>query len=201
MNPTPLFLAALLLWAGALPAHGQPMVVADSACLKHEIDVASFATCDGDRMARPPVARITAVDAYQLKEQGGSMVLLLDVRDAIALRETGAAASVDALVPLMLRDPGALDEGDANPAFVATVRQLVATRFGVPAPPVLLLCADGQLAQAAAVLLQQVGLTQLWGIEGGVEGRLADNGVREGGRKAVQLPWVTRLGGRVGAAG
>ena len=63
MNPTPLFLAALLLWAGALPAHGQPMVVADSACLKHEIDVASFATCDGDRMARPPVARITAVDA------------------------------------------------------------------------------------------------------------------------------------------
>ncbi len=46
---------AVLLMAGGwttLAAAG-PVVVADSACPRHAVDIEAFATCEGDRVAKP----------------------------------------------------------------------------------------------------------------------------------------------------
>ena len=34
-------------------AHASPQVVGDEACARHEVDIASFATCEGGRVALP----------------------------------------------------------------------------------------------------------------------------------------------------
>jgi len=111
---------------------------------------------------------------------------------AHAAIEVGTAPAVDALVPLLLRRSGALDEGDVNSAFVETVRMLGRARVGDRASTVALPSADGDLAEAAAARLQAPGLRRLWVVEGGIDGRCFKSGALESGWKAARLPLVAR---------
>lgn len=52
MNRTIILLAAASLASAAASGRVFAQVVADSACPKYAVDIASFATCDGDRVAR-----------------------------------------------------------------------------------------------------------------------------------------------------
>ncbi len=48
---TKLTLAACLLWCGV--TYATPQTVADAACPKYAVDIAAFATCEGDRVVAP----------------------------------------------------------------------------------------------------------------------------------------------------
>ena len=187
--------AAAILATCLLGAAAAPQVAADTVCPLQAAGHAATATCArgpvaGESVA--PIGHLGAVDAATLKQQAGSAVLMIDVREAHAAIEGGTAPAVDALVPLLLRRSGALDEGDVNSAFVETVRMLGCARVGDRASTVALPSADGDLAEAAAARLQAPGLRRLWVVEGGIDGGCSKSGALEGGWKAARLPLVAR---------
>ena len=69
LRPTSTLLAAifLALLGAAMPVAATPQTVSDEACPKFAVDIAAFATCEGDRVVKParealPVAPRTLVD-------------------------------------------------------------------------------------------------------------------------------------------
>jgi hypothetical protein len=59
---------ATVCLSGMAAAVASPMVVADSACPLHAVDIEAFATCDGDRVAKPDEE--TAVDSSSASVTG-----------------------------------------------------------------------------------------------------------------------------------
>lgn len=167
-------LAPLALF-GALAFHqtSWAQVVGDSACPKHEVDVAAYATCEGDRVARPR-ARLDPRSAYDMKQIAGRMVLMVDVRSHVEVARTGSGAGVDFVVPYLVAE-------QPDPQFANRVRAAAARLGGDELMPVLLLCADGELAAAAAEALRADGFEHVAAIDGGFEGSNDGGGWRSAG--------------------
>lgn len=212
--------AVLLAAIAAAEATGQ--VVGDDACPLHAVDIAAFATCDGDRVAgfnrgnlapallpeaAVPVHKRTArglyVDArgaHQLKHENPDRVVLIDVRSRMEVGVAGQAASVDAHVPLLdtvlpLRwddDLGGWAMA-RNSAFAAEVAQRLA-RLGVdPDTPIVIMCRAGDRSARAADELAALGYTQPITVVDGFEGDVGPDGRRSiNGWKNAGLPWTAR---------
>jgi rhodanese-related sulfurtransferase len=182
-----------------LPAVAAAQVVADSACPKHAVDIASFATCDGDRVARPAgIADLTPARAHELKRRYGSAVLFIDVRSRFAAALQGTAEGVDYVVPYReVAQPLRWDRWhgtlamEPNPDFLRQVESLVRARPNGVATPVILLCATGDSAGDAALALSRLGLEQLFVVAGGIDGTETAPGWRAEG-----LPTIARAGER-----
>ena len=190
MNRTAIF-AAVALLTGAVVSHGNAsaQVVADSACPKHAVDIASFATCDGERVAGRDVRLISARAAFDLKQTHGTDVLLVDVRSAAQVEADGTAADVSAVLPYPPQGGAAADL-----QFVALVDVLVAMHGGNEHTTLVMLCADGSLAMRAAASLAEAGYRQLAVVEGGVDGVATAS--TKAGWKAAQLPWTRHIDAR-----
>lgn len=182
-----------------LPAAAVAQVVADSACPKHAVDIASFATCDGDGVARPAgIADLTPARAHDLKRRYGSAVLFIDVRSRFAAALQGTAGGVDYVVPyLEVAQPLRWDhwngelELEPNPDFLRQVESLVRAQPNGAATAVILLCATGERAGEAARALRGLGLEQLFVVAGGIDGNETAPGWRAEG-----LPTLARPGER-----
>ena len=186
--------------AGAgLPAAAAAQVVADGACPKYAVDIAAFATCDGDRVARPAgISELTPAQAHELKRQYGSAVLFIDVRSRFAAALLGTAQGVDYVVPHReVAQPLRWDRWhgtlalEPNPDFLRQVESLVRAQPNGTATPVILLCATGESADEAARALRGLGLEQLFVVAGGVDGTETALGWRAEG-----LPMLDRPGER-----
>jgi rhodanese-related sulfurtransferase len=184
-----------------LPAAAVAQVVADSACPKYAVDIASFATCDGERVARPGgILELTPARAHELKRQYGAAVLFIDVRSRIAAALQGTADGVDYVVPyrevaLPLRWDrwhGALAL-EPNRDFLRQVESLVRARPNGTVTPVILLCATGESAAEAALALRRLGLEQLFVVAGGVDGAELAPGWRAEGLPMLERPGERQL--------
>ena len=161
-------------------------VMGDEACPYYAVDHASFATCDGDRVARAgTVSFIAPTAARQLKLRKGSGVLFIDVRSRVeaAMRET--AAEIDYVVPYReAAHPLRWDSArgsialKANPEFVTQIQAAVRAQGGGRATPVVLLCATGDRAAQAAELMRAVGFTEVYVVAGGMDGSATAPGWR-----------------------
>ena len=186
---------------GGLPAAAAAQVVADSACPKYAVDIAAFATCDGDRVARPAgISELTPADAHDLKRRYGSAVLFIDVRSRFAAALQGTAAGVDYVVPYReVAQPLRWDRWhgtlamEPNPDFLRLVESLVRARPNGAATPVILLCATGESAGEAARALGGLGLEQLFVVAGGVDGAELAPGWRAEGLPMLERPGERQL--------
>jgi len=178
-------------------AEGAPLVVADDACERAGVDIASFATCiDGhlapvqpevDAAALPAARRTTAgryvyaVDAYVAKRTHPDATLLVDVRARSEVERSGVVPVADARIPY---------DGD-DAAFSRRVRAALAgLRFGDDAI-VVLICRDGTLAARAADALQAQAsipaFTVVDGFDPAVDPAVPGN---RNGWKRAGLPWT-----------
>lgn len=198
------FVGRLALWiACGFPLASSAQVVADSACPRYAVDIASFATCDGDRVARPAgIAELTPAQAHDLKRRYGAAVLFIDVRSRIAAALQGTADGVDHVVPYReIAQPLRWDRWhgtlvlEPNPDFLRQVESLVRTRPNGAATPVILLCATGDSAAEAALALRALGLEQLFVVAGGVDGAETAPGWRAEGLPMLDRPGERQLMG------
>jgi rhodanese-related sulfurtransferase len=179
--------------ASALAAFWLPQaagqVMGDESCPYFAVDHASFATCDGARVARPAaVSFIAPAAARELKQRGGQGVLFIDVRSRVEAAMRGTAAGIDYVVPYReAAHPMRWDSArgsialDSNPAFLDQVQAAARTQGGGLAAPVLLLCATGSRAAQAADEMRKVGFTQVYVVLGGLDGTASTSGWRAAG--------------------
>ena len=213
-------LVVLLASVAAVDASAQ--VVSDEPCPLYAVDIAAFATCDGDRVAgfirgllapallpetAVPISKRTghglyvdASGAYQLKHDNPDRVVLIDVRSRMEVGVTGQAVSVDVHVPLLdAVHPLRWDDASggwamtSNPAFASEVALRLA-RLGVDRnAPIVLLSRAGERSARAADALAALGYTQTISVVDGFEGDVGPDGRRSvNGWKNAGLPWTAR---------
>ncbi len=201
-----------VLVAAALPATAAPQVSGDGACGLRAVDNAAFLTCDGDRAPEaagvdtslPAALPITARQAWALKREMGSRVLLVDIRSRPEVLLTGMALGVEAHVPFMQPEPGwPLDatNGQARMTFDYQYLRHMDDRLAAAGlrhgDPVVLLCRSGERSRLAAELMREHGYLQVFAVTDGFEGHDVDDGAgrfrREGGWKQAGLPWTPRV--------
>jgi len=199
-----------LIVAALLPtlALAQYRVVADEACPTYAVDIASFATCEGDRVVRPagdstlfiaalppgevPALKrsdaglhVSAAEADRLRNAYSGQVVLIDIRSRIESTYAGRPEVVDVHVPY--REPvlpsrwtaSGMPQTERNPDFVAEVKAELARLDWSGHGTLLLLCRSGELSAIAADALAAADLQQVFTIVDGFEGDLSASGHRD----------------------
>jgi len=181
------------LWLAALAIAGAAPV--------HAYDAASV----------PPIKRtklehyFSAQEAASFLSQNGPTALFLDIRTPAEVMFVGMPATADANVPYMVQpDFPAWDQVkstfklEANSDFVPEVRRRLSAKGLGPDSPIILICRSGDRSAAAADLLAQAGLQNVYSVVDGFEGDLAKDGPKAGQRavngwKNAGLPWSYTL--------
>jgi rhodanese-related sulfurtransferase len=206
MNCRNALLPLLLAPAAAL---AQVQVVGDDACPKYAVDIAAFATCDGDRVAQPapaatlriaavppqeipPIKRsdsglhVTAAEAARLRRDYPGQVALVDIRSRVEVAYAGAPDVVDIHVPYMepvlpLQWNAATNSPklQRNAAFVAQSKAELARHDRPDDSALLLLCRAGEHSAIAADALAAAGLVRVYTIVDGFEGDIGARGRRD----------------------
>ena len=199
-----------MLWLCLVPASAlaQMQVVGDGACPKFAVDIAAFATCDGERVASPaglpaltiaavPLAEvpphkrsdgdlyISAAEAHRIRRDYPGQVVLVDIRSRVETAYVGQPDVVDIHVPYL--EPTLPLQWTAasgsiamqrNPRFVDEIKAALARLDGPAEPTILLLCRSGQRSAIAADALAAAGLTRVYTVVDGFEGDIGPDGRR-----------------------
>ena len=189
-------------------ALAQIQVVGDDACPGFAVDIAAYATCDGDRVAAPyglppltiaamslddvpPLKRsdsdlyISAAEALRIRRSYPGEVVLIDIRSRIEVAYVGQPDLVDIHVPYL--EPAQPLQWNAasnsirlqrNPTFVDEIKAALARLDGPAEPTLLLLCRSGQRSAIAADALAAAGLGRVYTVVDGFEGDVGPDGRR-----------------------
>lgn len=201
--------AVLSLCLAPALALAQMQVVGDGACPEFAVDIAAFATCDGDRVAAPAAAApmrvaalspqqvpahkrtdgdlyVSAVEAQRLRQAYPGAVVLIDIRSYVEAAFVGQPDVVDIHVPFLevvLPSPANVAAAgirlQRNPRFVEEVRSALARLDGPREPTILLLCRSGQRSAVAADVLAAAGVPHVYTVIDGFEGDLGVDGRRD----------------------
>ena len=148
---------------------------------------------------------LTPHEAWNMKKQQGSNVLLVDIRARGELKYVGAPQIIDANIPYRFLDPDYAwsDQSETfrtrkNPDFIADVGRMLKTKNADKSTPIILMCTSGTRAPKAAHLLHQAGYQSVYSIYQGFEGVKAKEGLFAGSRsvngwKNAGLPWSYKL--------
>lgn len=196
------------LLSGALP-QASIQVVGDDACPLYAVDIAAFATCDGDRIARPaaegelairtlpldavPARKrttagllVNAAEARRILQARPRDAVLVDIRSRVEAVYVGQPALAHVHVPFLepaepLRWNAAANalEMKRNPNFVQEVRAAVARVGAREDSAIFLLCRSGDRSAHAADALAAAGLPRVYSIVDGFEGDLGADGKRD----------------------
>lgn len=190
-------------------ALAQIQVVGDSACPQFAVDIAAFATCDGDRVAAPsglpalriaamPLAEvpphkrtdsdlyISAAEAHRMRRDYPGQVVLVDIRSRVEAAYVGQPDLVDIHVPYL--EPALPLQWNAasssfrmqrNPTFVDQIKAALARLDGPAEPTILLLCRSGQRSAIAADALAAAGVARVYTVVDGFEGDIGPDGRRD----------------------
>jgi rhodanese-related sulfurtransferase len=205
--PKRIHLAAALV-APAI-ALAQIQVVGDGACPKYAVDIAAFATCDGEQVARPmaasspPIAtlplqhvpankrsdsglHVTAAEAARILRDLPGLAALVDIRSRVEVAFAGAPDAVDLHVPYMepvlpLQWNPATNalKLQRNPDFARQVKAELARNDWPEDSVLLLLCRAGDSSAIAADALAAAGLPRVYTVVDGFEGDLGKSGRRD----------------------
>lgn len=212
----------LLLCAAAGLVHAEPRVVSDEACPRYAVDIAAFATCDGDRVAgfersvlaeallpesAVPVTKrsfhglyVDATQAYRLRHGYPQSIVLVDVRSRLEAGLTGQPAATDLHVPFLETALPLQWDHDLgswamtkNAGFAVEVAQRLGALGIALDTPLLLLCRSGERSARAADALAALGFTRTISVVDGFEGDVGPDGRRAvNGWKNAGLPWAAR---------
>jgi len=221
--------ACTLLFTPAL-ALAQISIVADDACPKYAVDIESFATCEGDRIAGPasslhinvlpaqqvPATKrsdgaqhVTATEAQRLLKTYPDHVVLIDIRSQPEVAFVGQpeAAAIHVpyrtvAVPLQWKADSTGLKMQRNPSFVDEVKAALTLLDWPTDSTILLLCRSGKLSAIAADALVAAGLPRVVTIVDGFEGDLSATGRRDvNGWKNTVAAWQSQPSARLASAG
>ncbi len=162
--------------------------------------------------AQVPAAKKTKIGQYlssqeaaNFVDKNGAKVLFLDVRTPAEVAFLGMPAPADANVPYMIEPEfRTWDSAKSNfklessPDFLPEVRRRLAAKGLSPDAPVILICRSGDRSAAAANLLAEAGIKNVYSVVDGYEGDIAAEGPKAGQRvvngwKNSGLPWSYKL--------
>lgn len=209
--------AGLLAGLFAISSYAQAQVVADDACPKHAVDMAAYATCDGDKvatahsfglrhvmLAEGRVARdkqtslglyVDAVGAHLLKINAKD-VFLVDVRSQLELVLAGQAPAVDIHVPyaehtLYRNESGRGWTIAENDQFIEDLAQRLQQRGADIDALILVMCRSGERSARVVDRLAELGFLLAVNVIDGFEGDLGNDGRRSvNGWKNAGLEWT-----------
>jgi rhodanese-related sulfurtransferase len=213
MNNSVLLRAAPALFALAVTqVSGQ--VVADDACPKHAVDIAAFASCDSDRVARSAAdegsiaaskrsqsaQHLSAAEAYRLLNDPTERAALVDVRSGLELTMVGAPVGVAVHLPyaepkLPLQWDSELQQWamTGNQDFAGQLMNALAARGIGPDHTIIFIRRSGERSAHAADELADFGYTTATVVDG-FEGDLGEDQRRSvNGWKNAGLPWTARI--------
>lgn len=196
----------------------QAQVVADDACPKHAVDIASYATCDGDKVASSnrfdlqqalsaeervsPLKRtslglyVDAVNAHRLKSANAENVVLVDVRSQLEVVLAGRASAVDIQVPYLehtlYRNKNERGWTIAeNSGFLDDLVQRLQRRNADIDTVIMVMCRSGERSAKVVDRLAELGYLLVVNVIDGFEGDLGADGKRSvNGWKNAGLPWT-----------
>jgi rhodanese-related sulfurtransferase len=164
-----------------------------------------------DPASVPTVKRTTLGQYFSAQEaadfvgKNSSKTLFLDIRTPAELAFVGMPTMADANVPYMVEpdfptwdDAKSTLKLEKNSDFVPEVRRRLSEKRLDPASTIVLICRSGDRSAAAANLLAEAGLKNVYSVVDGVEGDLAKDGPKAGQRavngwKNAGLPWSYTL--------
>jgi rhodanese-related sulfurtransferase len=148
---------------------------------------------------------LSSQEAAAFIGKSGSNTLFLDVRTPAEVMFLGMPTPVDANIPYMVEpDFPSWDESkgtfklEPNSDFVPEVRRRLQAKGLGPESTIVLICRSGDRSAAAANLLAEAGLKNVYSVVDGYEGDLAADGPKAGQRavngwKNAGLPWSYKL--------
>jgi len=148
---------------------------------------------------------LTPNEAYNMKQQQGDKVLLVDVRARAELKYVGATGLIDANIPSRFIDPDFSwsDKVSSyrtrhNDHFIKDFEKLLAKKNLDKETPVILICQSGSRVPKAAASLHEAGFKKVYSQYQGFEGIKAKSGTNKGKRlvngwKNAGLPWSYKL--------
>lgn len=148
---------------------------------------------------------LTAREAYDLKQERGSQVLFVDVRDPVEIMFTGFTDVVDVNVPIMTADRGKWNDKKSvyamlpNPSFEADIAKALDKRGLSKSAPVIIMCrSGGERGAPSAKALEGKGYAAVYVVVDGFEGDTVKDGERKNWRlvngwKNAGLPWSYKL--------
>jgi|GEM_PF-1716058 len=209
---------ALTCVIGLNAAHSAPQVVADDACPKHAVDIAAYATCDGDEVAQSihsapratfpraesvPLVKRTrlgiyadALGAYRMKSSDPENIILVDVRSAVEVASSGRPSVIDFHVPYTdFRPEVEIDKPELSMTVSASFAASLAHRLESAAIDydaiIVLICRSGENSARAADEMAELGYTHVVSVIDGFEGDVDNDGRRTvNGWKNANLPWL-----------
>lgn len=148
---------------------------------------------------------LTPFEAYNMKQQLGDNVLLVDIRSRAELKFVGATEMIDANIPIRFintdfswSDKSSTYRTLYNHHFVSDFENLLRSRNKDKTTEIILMCQSGSRVPDAAVELKEAGFTRVYSQYQGFEGIKATHGPFKGQRlingwKNAGLPWDYHL--------
>ncbi len=148
---------------------------------------------------------VDSKEAFAMKSEQGSKVLLVDVRDPVEIMFTGFAPAVDVVVPFMVANRGKWNEQrsvyqvEKDPNFEANIAKALASRGLSKDTPILLMCrSGGERGAPSAKELWGKGYAKVYVVTDGFEGDTVKTGDKQNWRlvdgwKNAGLPWGYKL--------
>ena len=148
---------------------------------------------------------LTPYEAYNMKQQQGDKVLLVDVRARSEIKYVGASSLIDANIPSRFLNPDytwsdkvSTYRTKKNDHFAQDFEKLLALKNKDKDTPIILICQSGSRVPLAAKALHEAGFTKVYSQYQGFEGIKAKTGVNKGKRvvngwKNAGLPWSLKL--------
>jgi rhodanese-related sulfurtransferase len=159
-----------------------------------------------------PPAKHTKLEKYLSAKEAADFVakdpaktLFLDIRTPSEVAFLGMPTMADANVPYMVEPEFATWDAtrstlklEGNPDFLPEVRKRLSAKGLGQNDRIVLMCRSGDRSAAAANLLAEAGLTNVYSVVDGFEGDLATDGPHAGQRavngwKNSGLPWTYKL--------
>lgn len=148
---------------------------------------------------------LTPFEAFNMKQQLGDDVLLVDVRTRVELKYVGATELMDANIPIRFihpdfswSDKSATYRTIGNDHFTEDFEKLLKIKGKDKNTPIILMCQSGSRVPVAAETLHEAGFKKVYSQYQGFEGIKAKHGTFKGQRlidgwKNAGLPWSYHL--------
>ena len=151
---------------------------------------------------------LSAKEAAAMKQNLGNKALVIDVRTQAEIEYVGVADIVDSNVPYMVNDYNTWDEKNGryqmspNSGFLSKMSDLVNAAGLNKDSTIIVMCRSGDRSAGAANLMAKAGYTNVYSVEDGFEGDVAQNGDHKGQRvvngwKNAGLPWTYKLNKKI----
>lgn len=151
---------------------------------------------------------LSAKEAAAMKQNLGNKALVIDVRTQAEIEYVGVADIVDSNIPYMVNDYNTWDEKNGryqmspNSGFLSKMSDLVNAAGLNKDSTIIVMCRSGDRSAGAANLMAKAGYTNVYSVEDGFEGDVAQNGDHKGQRvvngwKNAGLPWTYKLNKKI----